>query len=77
MEFCRYEKRGHVAYVTITRPEVMNALHAHASRELGGVWDDFAADDDLWVGAADPRAAPGPLDAVGRLWRADVALRSL
>jgi dehydration protein DpgD len=50
MEFCRYEKRGHVAYVTITRPEVMNALHAHASRELGGVWDDFAADDDLWVG---------------------------
>lgn len=50
MEYCRYEKKGHVAYVTITRPEVMNALHAHASRELGGVWDDFANDDDLWVG---------------------------
>ena len=50
MEYCRYEKRGHVAYVTITRPEVMNALHAHASRELGGVWDQFAADDDAWVG---------------------------
>ena len=50
MEFCRYEKKGHVAYVTITRPEVMNSLHAHASRELGAVWDDFANDDDLWVG---------------------------
>ena len=50
MEYCRYEKRGHVAYVTITRPEVMNALHAHASRELGGAWDQFAADDDAWVG---------------------------
>ena len=50
MEYCRYEKKGHVGYVTITRPEVMNALHAHASRELGGVWDQFANDDDAWVG---------------------------
>mgnify|MGYP000900633616 CR=1 FL=1 len=49
MEFCRYEKKDHVAYITITRPEVMNALHAHASREMGGVFDDFAADDDCWV----------------------------
>ncbi len=49
MEFCRYEKRGHVAYITITRPQVMNALHPAASRELAGAWDDFAADDDAWV----------------------------
>jgi len=49
MQFCRYEKKDHVAYITITRPEVMNALHAHASREMGGVFDDFAADDDMWV----------------------------
>ena len=49
MEFCRYELKDHVAYVTITRPEVMNALHAPASTELAKVWDDFAADDDAWV----------------------------
>jgi len=49
MEFCRYEKRGRVAYVTITRPEVLNALHAYGNAELSQVWDDFAADDDLWV----------------------------
>ncbi len=49
MEYCTYEKKGHVAYVTITRPEVFNALHAPANLELNGVWDDFAADDDLWV----------------------------
>ncbi|MCA9823259.1 MAG: enoyl-CoA hydratase/isomerase family protein, partial [Dehalococcoidia bacterium] len=49
MEFCTYEKKGHVAYVTITRPEVMNALHMFASAELGEVWDDFAADDEMWV----------------------------
>ena len=49
MEFCRYEKKGHVAYVTITRPEVMNAIHPPASVELSGVWDDFTADDDAWL----------------------------
>ena len=48
-DFAIYEKRGHVAYVTINRPEVMNALHPDASRELSGIWDDFAADSDLWV----------------------------
>jgi dehydration protein DpgD len=49
MEFCRYEKVGHVAYVTITRPEVMNALHAYANAEMNQLFDDFAADDDAWV----------------------------
>jgi enoyl-CoA hydratase/carnithine racemase len=48
-EFTIYEKRGRVAYVTINRPEVLNALHAQATYELQGIWDDFAADDDLWV----------------------------
>lgn len=50
LEFCRYEKKGHVLHVTITRPEVMNALHYPANIELAGVWDEFAADDDLWIG---------------------------
>lgn len=50
MQFCRTEKKGRVLYVTITRPEVMNALHGPANLELNQVWDDFAADDDLWIG---------------------------
>src|SRR5712692_6331555 len=48
-EFVRYEKRGRIAYVTINRPEVMNALHPPANDELSAVWDDFAADPDTWV----------------------------
>jgi crotonobetainyl-CoA hydratase len=44
-----YEKRGHVAYVTLNRPERMNALDAHSHRELIEIFDDFAADDDAWV----------------------------
>jgi dehydration protein DpgD len=49
MEFCSYEKKGHIAYITITRPEVMNALHMPANIELNGVFDDFAGDDEMWV----------------------------
>ncbi len=48
-EFVRYEKRGRIAYVTINRPEVMNALHPPANDELSAVWDEFAADPDTWV----------------------------
>jgi len=49
LEFVRYEKRNRIAYVTINRPEVMNALHPPANEELSRVWDDFAADPDVWV----------------------------
>lgn len=48
-EYSTTERHGHVLVVTINRPEVMNALHAPANRELAGVFDDFAADADLWV----------------------------
>src|SRR5438067_3636164 len=48
-DFVRYEKRNRIAYVTINRPEVMNALHPPANDELSAVWDDFAADPDTWV----------------------------
>ena len=48
-EFVQYEKRDRIAFVTLNRPEVMNALHPPAGEELAAVWDDFAADPDLWV----------------------------
>jgi enoyl-CoA hydratase/carnithine racemase len=44
-----YETRGHVAYVTLDRPERMNALDQHSHAELIEVFDDFAADLDAWV----------------------------
>ncbi len=49
LEFIRYEKRGHLAWITIDRPEVMNALHPPCHEELERVWTDFASDADLWV----------------------------
>jgi dehydration protein DpgD len=44
-----YEKKGHIAYITINRPEVMNALHYDANVELGEVFNDFKQDDESWV----------------------------
>lgn len=46
----QYEKRGRVAYVTLNRPAVLNALDLRTHEELAEVWDDFAADDDIWLG---------------------------
>jgi enoyl-CoA hydratase/carnithine racemase len=48
-EFCEVDRDGRILTVTIARPEVMNALHPPANEELGAVFDEFAADPDLWV----------------------------
>lgn len=48
-EFIRTERHGHVLTIILDRPEVLNALHAPACRELSGILDDFNGDDDLWI----------------------------
>ncbi|MGH1424753.1 MAG: enoyl-CoA hydratase-related protein [Pseudooceanicola sp.] len=62
-EYCKVEREGRILVVTMNRPEVYNALHAPAHNELAGVWDDFAADPDLWVailtGAGDKAFSAG------------------
>ena len=45
-----YEKKGHVAYVTINRPEVSNALHSYAYVELASCWRDIGLDPDIYCG---------------------------
>ena len=48
-EFSTTEREGHLLTVTINRPEVMNALHPPGNAELAEVFDEFAADPELWV----------------------------
>src|SRR5947207_1484426 len=48
--FCTVADEGRVRIVTINRPEVMNALHSEAHWEFDQVWNEFAADPELWVG---------------------------
>lgn len=50
LEHLVYEKKDHVAYVTINRPEVRNALHSYAYAELRSCWLDIGRDPDVYVG---------------------------
>ena len=49
-EFLTTDINGHILEVTINRPDVMNALHPPSHAEFDEVWNEFAQDDDLWVG---------------------------
>ncbi|TAK37084.1 MAG: enoyl-CoA hydratase [Chloroflexota bacterium] len=44
-----YEKKGRIAYVTINRPHVMNALYYEANQELREIFNDFRNDSERWV----------------------------
>ena len=49
MDKVLYEKRNRIGYVTLNRPEALNALDDDTNAELWSVWDDFAGDDSLDV----------------------------
>jgi enoyl-CoA hydratase/carnithine racemase len=48
-QYAIYEKKGHIAYVTLNRPAVMNALHYDAHVELVEIFNDFNNDEESWV----------------------------
>ena len=58
-----FEKKGRIAYVTINRPEVMNALNRDVQATLKDTWEQIELDDDIWVailtGAGDKAFSSG------------------
>lgn len=44
-----YEKRGKIAYVTINRPQALNAIDLQTYQELSQAMLDFRDDDNCWV----------------------------
>lgn len=42
-----YEKRGPIAYVTLNRPEKLNAIDPDVNERLREIWTDFRDDDDV------------------------------
>jgi E-phenylitaconyl-CoA hydratase len=44
-----YEKRGRIAYITLNRPEALNALNGALRRLLLESLTDFNEDNDCWV----------------------------
>lgn len=59
---------GHIARLTINRPQRRNALHDAATDEMGQAIDDVAADDDIRVlvltGAGQAFCAGADLDGL-------------
>jgi crotonobetainyl-CoA hydratase len=49
LQFSTVTRKGPIIIVTLSRPEVYNALHTDAHNELHDVFNDFAADPEQWV----------------------------
>ena len=45
-----YEERGHVAVVTLSRPEARNAVNGEVAQGIEDAVDRIEADPDIWVG---------------------------
>jgi enoyl-CoA hydratase/carnithine racemase len=50
MALVELEKKGPIAWITLNRPQALNAFTQAMWRELEDVWADFLADDALRVG---------------------------
>jgi enoyl-CoA hydratase/carnithine racemase len=49
MSLVLYRKEGHIAYISLNRPESRNAINRAITRELAKIWVDFRDDGNLWV----------------------------
>lgn len=49
-EFIVFEVRERVAWITLNRPEVLNAMHPPMAAELRDAWKRVRDDDEIWMG---------------------------
>lgn len=81
-----FKKEGHVAYVTINRPEAMNALDPDAFEGLKSIWTEVKEDPDIRVSVltgAGPKAfstgtdmkkTPPPTECMAAMYLKDQAM---
>ncbi len=73
MPLVLYERKGHIAYIIMNRPEKRNALNTPMFEELQKTWIRFRDDNDAWVaiitGAGKAFSVGLDLDEVARLGR--------
>src|SRR5260221_14297432 len=57
LKFSKVTRKGPITIITLSRPEVYNALHIDAHFELNKIFDDFSADPEqcsaIFTGAGD------------------------
>ena len=68
MSVVLYEKKGRIVYITLNRPDKLNAMNDEMVDGLQKAWVDFRDDDDLWVAilAANGKAFCAGADITGR-----------
>src|SRR5690349_2209523 len=49
LQYVIYEKKGHIAVVTMNRPERLNAFGSQLGNELNEVWNDIIDDSNIRV----------------------------
>lgn len=48
-EFLQFEVQDRVAWITMNRPDVLNAIHPPMQAELDAAWLQVRDDDDIWA----------------------------
>ncbi|GLQ07499.1 enoyl-CoA hydratase-related protein [Sneathiella chinensis] len=48
-QFIAVDRENHITTITLTRPEVMNAINPEMHEELQQAFDEFAADNDQYI----------------------------
>ena len=49
MPVTEFKILGHVAYITMNRPEAMNSLNPELRFELSELWDEVEKNKDVWI----------------------------
>src|SRR6267142_1886669 len=65
LKFSKVTRKGPITIVTLSRPEVYNALHIDAHFELNKIFDDFSADPEQWVAIVTGAGDKGGTDTGG------------
>ncbi len=49
MSYVTYEGKDHIAYITLNRPERLNAFSRELMQQLRDAENNFSQDDDAWI----------------------------
>lgn len=77
-EYLQFRVDDHIAWITMDRPEVLNAIHPPMQAELDSAWLRVRDDDDIWaavITGAGERAFSAGSDLKWRAERSDADIR--